>query len=407
MKKNMTKLAWLIWFIVALFYFYEYILRSAPSIMLPSLENYFGLSSLGLGVLLGCYYYSYAPLQLVAGALLDKFGAKRVVPFAAALCAVGSLLFIVHNVYAAGIGRLLMGAGSAFAFVGVTYVATTWIPAKRHSLVFGLTQTMGMLGGIVGESFLVKVAFVSGWKVTWVWLAVAAFVLLVLLYLVIPRSPQTLIDERKSQGGVWKNYKIVLSNPTTWLAGCIGGFLFAPTTIFVMLWGIPFFKLMYHFNDQQAAWINSVTLLGWVIGSPLSGLVADWLKNKKIVLLVSSLLVLVLFLLAIYVHMPKDLLIAVMFLSGLFSGAQILCFAIAKAVNPDFTKGSVVGGTNFLVFIWAAILTPLSSRVLTWIHPGVVQNYNISDFQHALWLVVGCLVLAVVLSVFLRHKKSS
>jgi hypothetical protein len=58
------------WLLCALFYFYQYSLRSAPSVMVPELTGAFGLTTLGVSALLGMYYYTYSPVSLVAGVVL-------------------------------------------------------------------------------------------------------------------------------------------------------------------------------------------------------------------------------------------------------------------------------------------------------------------------------------------------
>src|ERR1044071_4645449 len=102
------------WLLVALYYFYQYALRSAPSVMMPQLTEAFGVTALGVSAIVGMFYYGYSPFSLVAGAAIDRFGAKRVVPIGAALVGIGSLLFGTGNVTAANIGRFLQGAGGGF-----------------------------------------------------------------------------------------------------------------------------------------------------------------------------------------------------------------------------------------------------------------------------------------------------
>ena len=48
------------WGICLLFYFLQYAVRSAPSVMLPELTAAYGLSTLGVSSLLGLYYYTYS-----------------------------------------------------------------------------------------------------------------------------------------------------------------------------------------------------------------------------------------------------------------------------------------------------------------------------------------------------------
>src|SRR3982750_1301353 len=78
------KVAVVSWVVTAVYYFYQYALRSAPAVMMPQLTEAFGVSALGLASILGLFYYGYSPFSLVAGAAMDKFGPRKLLPFAAA-----------------------------------------------------------------------------------------------------------------------------------------------------------------------------------------------------------------------------------------------------------------------------------------------------------------------------------
>ena len=45
--RKSTRSATVSWVLVAVYYFYQYVLRSAPSVMMPQLTEAFGLSALG------------------------------------------------------------------------------------------------------------------------------------------------------------------------------------------------------------------------------------------------------------------------------------------------------------------------------------------------------------------------
>src|SRR5262247_4475735 len=92
------------WLLVAIYYFYQYALRSAPSVMMPQLTEAFAVNALGVSAIVGMFYYGYSPFSLVAGASMDRFGAKRVIPIGAAMVGVGALMFGAGNVAAANIG---------------------------------------------------------------------------------------------------------------------------------------------------------------------------------------------------------------------------------------------------------------------------------------------------------------
>src|SRR4051794_19937614 len=106
------------WLLAALYYFYQYFIRSAPGVMMPQLSAAYGLDAVGVASLIGLFYYGYAPFNLIAGSALDRFGVKAVIPAGALAAAAGALLFASGNSAAANVGRLLQGAGGAFALVG-------------------------------------------------------------------------------------------------------------------------------------------------------------------------------------------------------------------------------------------------------------------------------------------------
>lgn len=59
----------------------------------PELTSVFDLTTLGVGSLLGLYYYTYSNFSIVAGASLDCLGAKYMIPAGIVITAVGSVLF--------------------------------------------------------------------------------------------------------------------------------------------------------------------------------------------------------------------------------------------------------------------------------------------------------------------------
>src|SRR5947208_12572884 len=151
MKAKISATAIGAWLLVAIYYFYQSALRSAPSVMMPQLTEAFGVSALGVSAIVGMFYYGYSPFSLVAGAAIDRFGAKKIVPIGAALVGVGAILFGTGNVTAANIGRFLQGAGGVFALVGAVYLITRNLPASQAASFIGATQLFGMAGGPAGQ----------------------------------------------------------------------------------------------------------------------------------------------------------------------------------------------------------------------------------------------------------------
>src|SRR6201991_3721128 len=103
------------WLLAAVFYFWQYAMRSAPAVMVPELTQAFGLSAVGVASLVGLFYWGYAPFSLVAGVAMDQVGPRAVVPLGAASVAIGAILFSTADPTLGSIGRFLQGAGGVFA----------------------------------------------------------------------------------------------------------------------------------------------------------------------------------------------------------------------------------------------------------------------------------------------------
>src|SRR5688572_31284500 len=132
---NSVRIVVVAWLLTAVFYFYQYSLRSAPAVMMPQLSKAFGLTTLGVASIVGLFYYGYSPFSLVAGASMDRLGPRRLLPGAAAVVGIGALLFATGNRELAGAGRFLQGAGGAFGLVGAIYIATkNFAPSRAPTL---------------------------------------------------------------------------------------------------------------------------------------------------------------------------------------------------------------------------------------------------------------------------------
>src|SRR5258707_12337303 len=82
---------------------------------------------------------------------MGRLGPKYVVSIGMAILGIGCLLYMAPQEGAGYLGRLLQGAGSAFAFTGAVYLASHGLPAPRLATAIGVTQGVGMLGGTAGQ----------------------------------------------------------------------------------------------------------------------------------------------------------------------------------------------------------------------------------------------------------------
>ena len=345
------------WIFSLAFYFLEYAVRSSPAVMIPQLAKSFDVTTLGVSGILGMYYYTYSTASLIAGILLDRLGAKYIVPAGMAILGVGCLLFTLPSEGMGYLGRLLQGFGSAFAFTGAVYLASHGLSAQRLATAIGVTQCLGMLGGTAGQlvvgPFIAKgVTMPQFWGV----IGIAVLIVALALMLITPREPHS--AQVKRAGGVLAPYKTVFSNPQSWLCGLAAGLLFVPTTVGDMVWGVRFFQNDKALSFTDAVFVISMVPLGWVFGCPLLGFIADRIGRRKPVYLSGAAVILLGFIQLNYLPalLPPWLSLLIM---GIASGAAMIPYTIIKEVNPDEVKGSAVGAINFLTFAVTAGIGPI------------------------------------------------
>ena len=399
-SRKSIRVATVAWVLVAIYYFYQYSLRSAPAVMMPQLSEAFGLSALGVASIVGLFYYGYSPFSLVAGAAMDRMGPRRLLPMAAAAVGVGALLFATGNSTAASVGRFIQGAGGVFALVGAIYIATKNFPASVAATLIGATQMFGMAGGSAGQ-FVVGPMIGGGvrWNQFWIGMGIAGLVIGAILFFLLPKEGKT------EQSGSWFKtaagaFGTVFKNPQSILCGLISGLLFIPTTIFDMIWGVRFLQEAHGVDYGEAVMRSATVPFGWIIGCPLLGFISDRLGRRKPVIIGGAVLLLACLAWILYGRsgvFPPYLLGLV---AGIASGAAMLPYTVIKEANPPRFGGTATGVVNFLNFTFSALLGPVFGGILQRVSGGAkemeLEHYQIA-FKPLLYGVVIAIVLALLL----------
>jgi MFS family permease len=407
-KRYPLTFAWVVWGIAATFYCYEYLLRILPSVMADYLRNLFMINGLAFGNLAAAYYYTYVPMQIPAGILMDRANPHKTLAIACLICVIGTYGFIKPNLYIAYSGRVLIGVGSAFAFVGVMKLATLWFPPSYFAFITGLTTSLGMIGAMLGNITLIHLIAWIGIPGLLMGAILIGTALTLLLFIVIPETPPyqgaqavALLKPARYR----EKIIALLKDSQMWLLGIIGCSLFLSLTTFAEMWGIPYLTEHYHLSHQDAGYYNSLVFLGWAVGSPLMGYVGARFSLDKIPYLIRSNALLGALCFSLILYSPiitKPLLGILLFLCGLFSSVQVLVFTIVRNLYRSNISGMAFAITNLLVMLGGGLSQPIVGYLLDQSSKlssvdGLI-HFSAESFTYSLSLLPFAFIVAALLS---------
>jgi MFS family permease len=405
--------SWLIWGAAALFYLYEYILRSSPGVITNELMRDFSINSTALGIFTSAYYLAYVPLQVPCGIIVDWLGARKVVTISALLCTVGAFAHS-YTLPIALFARFLIGAGSACAYLSCLKVASDWFPAQRFAVIAGTTMMMGTFGGIFGGKPLAMLVNATDWRTT---ITIAAFVgiaVTAVAWFVMKDRPARKIHSYSSQQvmtytSLVKGLKIIASNPQNWLIGIYASLMYTILSAFAEQWGTPYLMITYELNNETAAYGSTLIFIGMALGCFISPILANYLQSHRKIMSWGALGAMVTFTPAIYLDiLPLYGVFALLFCSGFFCGWQILNFAAAKEINPPEFNGTTMGFMNALTMTSALIFQPLLGMLIDLFEEGAIgldglRIYSADAYQSALLSMPAGLLAAWVVLRFVRE----
>lgn len=404
---------WLICSLAALFYCYEYLLRIEPSVMdVPLRHHFIGLTAGGLGLLSAMYYWAYTPMQAVVGVMTDRYGPKRILTLAIALCAFGTFVFgDTSDLYVAALGRFLVGCGSAFAFVGVLKLAAMWLPEKHFALFAGITTSLGMTGAMCGDIGMTWMVHHIGWHHVITFSVIVGAVLLPIFYLFVHEKiiHEPVHKPRDTFKVYFKGFFELLKKKDMLIAGFIGCLMYLSVSAFGEMWGIPFLQRVMPHHHVAASMLNSMVFFGWLLGGPLMGFISQRIQSRRKLLIVGSIGAAITFGLVVYNPYLSPLTMAIVLcLFGFFCSAQILCFAIGRDYVEAKLAATAAGVINMLVMLSGMLLQPLMSKMLDWAWSGQMLHglrvYSVNDYRIAMIILPVAFVISAMLAFTMRES---
>jgi len=262
-----------------------YLCRVNASTAGALLMHEFGLSQVAMGRVFSAFLLGYALCMVPAGAIADRWGARRVLTVAAwswtaltllqALVGWGPFAAVVAALPALLALRFLLGMAAAPTYPASAAGISGWIPAPLQGRAAGIVLASIGLGSAIAPPLLSLVMVRWGWRASLVVSAMPALVVSV-LWLVVrepnpaaaPADPASRRPQRRSvPWHLLRRRSFALLTASYTLQGYVG-------YIFVF-WFYLYLVQERHFDLLQGAWMSSVPWLLSIASIPLGGWLAD------------------------------------------------------------------------------------------------------------------------------------
>lgn len=347
---------------LAFAYLLSTLVRAITATLAPTLVGEFGLSAADLGLLAGGYFLGFAATQLPLGALLDRFGPKRIEVAFLSVAVLGCVAFsLAQNFAGLLVGRILCGVGvSACLMAPLTGYRRWYAPANqmRANSWMLMVGSFGMLASTLPVQWLIPMV---GWRPLFLALGAGVVLAMVMIAWQLPswrksgvamqKTPEQLESPRIEPPGyaeIWRHPYFRKMAPLGFVS--YGGLVAIQT-----LWAGPWMVKVAGYTAMESAtglfWINAAMLLAywlWGLANPWlarNGYTADWLIARGVPL--SFLL------LGLIVFAGKAITSYAALLWAMFCVASTLCALAQPAVGMAFRSelaGRALSAYNLVIF---------------------------------------------------------
>lgn len=402
--------AWLVYGACVSIYILAVFHRSSLGVAGLIATERFGIAATQLSVFTMVQLFVYAAMQIPVGALLDRFGPKRLLLTGVALMTLAQLGFAYADTFALGIvARVFVGIGDSMVFIPLLRIVALWFPPLRVPMVSQITGLLGQIGALAAATPLVYALHHWGWTPSYR-SAAALGVLCGLFVLVVVRdspNPDHELDRIKARAlaralraawrtsgtrlGLWSHFSAQFG-----------------ATVFALLWGYPFLVAGQGLSPETAGTLLMLMTVTTLVTSPLiGGFVTKYPFSRSTLIL--GIVFAIMGVWAVVLlwpgRAPLPLLVLLVVVTAVGGPGSLVGFDLARTFNPPTRLGSATGIVNVGGFLASLSTVTLIGIILDRVAPGGPETYDVDTFRVAMsvqYLVWGLGVVQI-----LRYRRKA
>lgn len=401
-----------IWLISAIFFLYEFLLRTVIGTFQHPIMYDLELTSFQFSILSStAYLLIYSVMQIPVGLIADRFGLKVSLLIGSLVCASSAIGFAyTENYQMAILFRLLTGFGSSFGFICLLVAVYDWLPTRYIALLIGTSQFIGTMGPMLASGPLESLSH-SGtvdWRSVFIFLGFAGFIIAIFIALFVKNKRRTAgmytILKRPETSLV--TLKHIFSKPQPWYIAFFSAFVYFALEYLSENEG-KIFLMLKGFSPSFAAYMISISWIGYALGCPLNGWISDYYKRRRPVMIFAALSCTV-SIACIVFFKHQYLIIASFFMLGFGASGQSVAFALmAEQFKPAYLAAGLSFNNATLTFL-ASINAPILGSIID--ISKTSAETQLADYDVAFTVLVIVVSISVILPVFLikeTYGKSS
>jgi MFS family permease len=232
----------------------------------------------------------------------------------------------------------------------------------------------------------------------------------ILIYLVIGKHPS--IDHHEELPDIYENTHpltnvlLVIKSTKAWNLAVYGMLMYLPITTLGVAWGVPFVERLTGVSEVAAS-VVSTMFFGAAFGGPVWAFFSDYIKSRRIPMIMGSVITAVVWLAVFTVKLPLYMLYLLFFIGGFAYPAKSLAFASICEIMPLKMSGVSVAFVNMIVMAAGIIFHPLIGGMIDAHWNGTMLNnipyYSLEDYCFALIIIPALLAFSSILPIFVRE----